>query len=190
MITGVIYKYTSPDGTVYIGQTIDECSRRGSFFLNRNYGGGKFDSARAKFGPENFTYERLVKNTYADKETAKADLDKLETFYIEKYDSYYNGYNSTKGNGVHLKVKNKKGLRHYKDNNSYCELPHLNKHHTTVGMNYKHKPVLQYDLEGNFIAEYSGLSEASRCTKVGLSNISRCCNGISKQCKNFIFKFK
>lgn len=159
MITGVIYKYTSPDGTVYIGQTIDECSCRGSFFLNRNYGGEKFDNARAKFGPENFAYERLVRNTYADKETAKADLDKLETYYIEKYDSYYNGYNSTKGNGVHLKVKNK--------------------HHTTAGMNYKHKPVLQYDLEGNFIAEYSGLSEASRC-----------CNGISKQCKNFIFKFK
>lgn len=69
---------------------------RGSFFLNRNYGG------------ENFTYERLVKNTYANKETAKADY-KLEIFYIEKYDSYYNGYNSTKGNGVHLKVKTLQG---------------------------------------------------------------------------------
>ena len=35
MVVGVVYKYTDPDGKVYIGQTTNECHRRGSFFLYR-----------------------------------------------------------------------------------------------------------------------------------------------------------
>ena len=31
MIEGIIYKYTSPSGKFYIGQTIDEKSRRAQF---------------------------------------------------------------------------------------------------------------------------------------------------------------
>ena len=32
MIKGIIYKYTSPSGKVYIGQTIDEKDRKKAFF--------------------------------------------------------------------------------------------------------------------------------------------------------------
>ena len=77
MITGVIYKYTCPVGKHYIGQTINECYRRGLFFLAKHYGGHKIDRARKEFGPENFTYEILIKNTYADIESAKVDLGNI-----------------------------------------------------------------------------------------------------------------
>lgn len=60
MIRGIIYKYTSPSGKVYIGQTINEKDRRKHFLIQKlSYGGIKIDTARAKYNPENFKYEIL-----------------------------------------------------------------------------------------------------------------------------------
>lgn len=40
MIRGIIYKYTSPSGKVYIGQTINEKDRRKHFLIQKlSYGG-------------------------------------------------------------------------------------------------------------------------------------------------------
>lgn len=48
MIRGIIYKYTSPSGKVYIGQTINEKDRRKHFLIQRlSYGGIKIDTAAA-----------------------------------------------------------------------------------------------------------------------------------------------
>lgn len=182
MVTGVIYKYTSPDGNIYIGQTTNECYRRGSFFLSRHYGGAKFDRAREKFGPQNFSYERLHINTYADAESARLDLDKLETYYIQKYDSINNGYNSYLGNGVHLLPKTQ---RQYKS----CCPPPIKYPSQEEGARRQFKPVAQYDLDSNYITSYKSLSEASRCTGIHLSNISRCCKGQTSRVRKFVFKF-
>lgn len=182
MVTGVVYKYTSPDGTVYIGQTTNECARRGQFFLRASYGGFKIDQARMKFGPENFTYERLHRNTYADIESAKLDLDKLETHYIQEYDSVNNGYNSYIGNGAHLIPRTP---RIYKD----CCAPPVKYQSHEDGARKQFKPVAQYDLEGNYITSYKSVSEASRCTGIHSTNISRCCNGQINRVRKFIFKF-
>lgn len=95
MITGVIYKYTCPVGKHYIGQTINECYRRGLFFLAKHYGGHK---------------------------------------------------NQFRG-------------------------------------------VKQYNLEGELLAIYESLSEASRCTQIDLGNIVKCCQGKAKRVRNFIFKY-
>lgn len=60
---GIIYKYTSPSGKVYIGQTIDEKKRRKEFRnLNIKYAGRKINHARKKYGPENFEYEVLERD--------------------------------------------------------------------------------------------------------------------------------
>lgn len=46
---GIIYKYTSPSGKVYIGQTTQEKRRRKTFLnLNKSYGGVKIDNARRR----------------------------------------------------------------------------------------------------------------------------------------------
>ena len=60
MIKGIIYKYTSPSDKVYIGQTVDERTRRKKFLnTNISYAGLKIDNARKKYGPLNFKYEVL-----------------------------------------------------------------------------------------------------------------------------------
>ena len=54
----------------------------------------------------------------------------------------------------------------------------------------KAKPVLQYDLNGNFIAEYNSISTAARILNVIPSGIGDCCNGKQITAYGFIWKFK
>ena len=51
------------------------------------------------------------------------------------------------------------------------------------------KPVVQYDMDGNFIAEYESAYEAERITGIGHKLISRVCNGDRPHTHGFIFKF-
>lgn len=98
MLIGIIYKYTSPIGKIYIGQTTEERRRRKTFMnLNKTYGGKKIDRARVKYGPANFIYEVLERMSFKDSQEARDKLDELEEFYIRYYDSYKKGYNMTYG---------------------------------------------------------------------------------------------
>lgn len=99
-IKGIIYKYTSPSGKVYIGQTTRERDRRAEFLrLNQPYGGDKINNARKKYLPENFTYEVIESYRFQNEDEAINTLDDREIFWIAYYDSFRNGYNSTLGGG-------------------------------------------------------------------------------------------
>lgn len=54
----------------------------------------------------------------------------------------------------------------------------------------KLKPVLQFDREGNFIAEYESGVEAERITGIHSSDISQCCSERYKTAGSFIWKYK
>lgn len=54
----------------------------------------------------------------------------------------------------------------------------------------KSKPILQYDLEGNFIKEWPSLGEIQRNLNIIKSNISNVCNGVYKSAYNSIWKWK
>lgn len=51
------------------------------------------------------------------------------------------------------------------------------------------KKVLQYSLDGDFVKEYSSISEASRKTGVYVRSISSVCNGRGKTAGGYIWKF-
>ena len=52
------------------------------------------------------------------------------------------------------------------------------------------RKVYQYDLEGNFIAEYKNATEAGRCLGKFNGNIINCCNGRLKSAYNFIWRYE
>lgn len=54
----------------------------------------------------------------------------------------------------------------------------------------KYKPVLQYDLEGNFIKEWESIKQIIETLNYSQSGISNCCRGLYKQAYNYIWKFK
>lgn len=87
-------------------------------------------------------------------------LSFLEDFYIKKY-------NSLKPNGYNMVPGgyNGSGLA-------------------------KGKPIEQYDLDGNYIAEYPSAHEASRSTGINFSSICACARGETKQIKGYQWKYK
>ena len=94
--TGTIYiiKNTIND-KVYIGQTTMSVHERWKAHLkpstHKLKGKYKLYNAMNKYGKENFYYEILEENVPID------ELNQREIDYIAQYDSYFNGYNSTKG---------------------------------------------------------------------------------------------
>lgn len=96
-VTG-IYKLTNIETQqVYIGQARDARERlrehaKCSLKIDCP-GNNKLYPAMQKYGLENFTYELM-------EECAKEDLDEREAYWINYYDSYTYGYNSTRGNKI------------------------------------------------------------------------------------------
>ena len=115
MIEGVIYRYKSPSGKYYIGQTINEERRRRSFLYDESYGGSKIDRARKKYGAKNFEYAVLMKVTGDNPNEVKNYLDTLEIGFIKMYNSIENGYNIVKGGegcvGFHHSNSTKEKIR-------------------------------------------------------------------------------
>ena len=105
---GIVYKYTMPNGKVYIGQTIDEERRRRDFLnINKRYAGNVINNARKKYGPENIKYEKLFEGDFKNIEDANDVLNQMEKYYIQVYNSKDNGYNMTYGgDGVRGLIKN------------------------------------------------------------------------------------
>lgn len=52
------------------------------------------------------------------------------------------------------------------------------------------KPILQFDLNGNFIKEYESITQASKELNIKLDYISACCLGRRRKTKGYVFKFK
>lgn len=96
MRTGNIYIIRNKiNDKVYVGQTTMTVRERFMCHMKpstkkqkRTY---KLYDAVAKYGRENFYVETLETNV------PLGDLNNLEIYYIAKFDSYYHGYNSTKG---------------------------------------------------------------------------------------------
>lgn len=86
----IIYKYTSPSGKSYIGQTNDPARRKR---LHRNVDGCRaLYRAIQKYGWDNMSYEVLETGLTLE------DANRLEAHYIKLHDTMSpNGYNLTSG---------------------------------------------------------------------------------------------
>lgn len=89
---GYIYKITNQvNGKSYIGQTITSINTRMlKHFSNAKKATTGIDYAIQKYGKENFEIEQVC-------ECANENLDDLERYYIQYYNTYNDGYNLTTG---------------------------------------------------------------------------------------------
>lgn len=203
LITGIIYKYTSPSGKVYIGQTLNEKIRRQFFFnLNCSYGGCKIDNTRHKYKPENFTYEILYKGRYNNEIIAKRILNELEVFFIRKFNSFNQGYNCTLG-GESLSGFTHTPSTREKMRKSQLGKPKSKEHienirkslssitfvRNEVFLKAVRKPVAQYTKSNQVVREFISITEATKITGINGSNIGECCYGRRKTAGGYIWKF-
>ena len=106
---GWIYKiYTTKTPYVYIGQTKRKYSTRWKEHIDvamrENYDDYIEDPDRPdlhydmhRYGIDYFIFEVIEQIEDEKQSVVKNRLDELEKYYIELYDSYYNGYNNTRG---------------------------------------------------------------------------------------------
>lgn len=160
-----VYKHTCPNGKAYIGLT---CRNP---LVRWNYGFGYdtqlFGKAVRKYGWQNIKHEILF-----------TDLDEKEAGEVEKklIQEYHTlnpkyGYNINSGGIFGNKISDA-GRQRLAD--------------------YKKKPVNQYSKDGELIAIYSSVKEASEKTGINRGHISEACLGHNqlKTVGGYVWKFQ
>lgn len=186
MIKGIIYKYTSPSDKVYIGQTVDERTRRKKFLnTNISYAGLKIDNARKKYGPLNFKYEVLETISNNNLDSLIEELNKLEIYYIGLYNSFKNGYNMSIGGDGSVGYKLDDEQREKIRKRLLVNNPFKGKKHTQrvkdIISDKNSKPVLQIDMKtGEILNHFKSATHAARA--LGKPNGNK---GITKVCKKY-----
>ena len=194
-----VYKHTSPNGKIYIGITSKNPLKR---WKNGNgYKGNRhFWRAIVKYGWNNFKHEilfsGLTKNEACEKE--------IELIAKYKSNNQKYGYNHTIGGeinrGFHFTLSeeskrmistrmignNNAGNQSGKNNHFYGH------HHSKTAREKisaaQYNPVLQYDKDGNFIAEYANAYQAELQTKIRHS--LDCCKHKRKSAGGYYWRFK
>lgn len=149
-----IYKHENKyNSKVYIGQTIHQDNPQ----LRWDYGNGykqneqnKFYNAIKKYGWNGFTHEIIERDIPTQKET-----NKREIYWINYYDSYRYGYNSTPGGN--------------------CVRRNVSGHSNHM------KPVVCYETQETFACARL----AAEAKKINVLNIKECCKGKTKTAGGF-----
>lgn len=100
ILKGYIYRhYIEIDGKIYsyVGQTVHKPQKRwndGWGYLTEKT---KFSKAIVQYGWDNFKHEILEVVENDNENDMLKLLDELEQYYINQYNSFEDGYNSTKG---------------------------------------------------------------------------------------------
>ena len=130
----------------------------------------------------------------------KQEALNIEEMFIWLFDSTNDGYNiSTYDRNSYKRTDETR--RKTSESMTGEKNPMYGKHHsedTRRKMSEAHKgkiyantkPILQFSKNGEFIAEYPSLHEASRQTGCNNSHISSCCKGERKSTGGFIWKYK
>lgn len=181
------------NGKVYIGQSVDiqyrfNNHKSESFNPKSNAYNTAIHRAIRKYGVDNFSFDIIE----------ECDQDKLrerEIYWIDYYKSFGRGYNLTSGGEGVPTINIKQTQKLWDDGLSVKEIAqNLNcQQHTVIHIlesyekysnqeSYKrgrenarkklHKPIVQYDLHGNFIQKYKSVTEASMLTNIKRNNIS------------------
>lgn len=182
-IAGIYIFRNNINGKCYVGQGISLRKRIKHHFSNIRTQRYDLPLYRAinKYGLHNFTIdilESFVPNNISNEQLIKK-LDKLEIEYIEKYDSYHNGYNCTVGGdygvlGLKMTDAQKKNVsKAVKEN---------------IAKGIIGKRVYMYNFKEKYYIYAWTIKDAANITKLSRSNISKLCNNsyINPYCKNFV----
>jgi group I intron endonuclease len=209
-----IYKITNPNGRIYIGQSINIERRWISYKKLNCKDQPSLYSSLKKYGFKNHKFEVIEECLIEELDNKEIEWGKFYDVLSNKHLNNRLG----KGRGTvseetkKLMSKNSRGIsrgkgmkftEQHKQNISKsktgCKYPNFKtrkdkgiskNNHIEAVIKSKIKPIIQLDLEGNFIKEWESGKEASRVLNINQANINIICNGKGKTYKGFIWKFK
>ena len=155
-----IYKITNKiTGKSYIGQSVNIATRWAAHkSVSRSYetlDGNELHKDILELGLENFSFE-VIEQTSVDK------LDQREVYWIQYYDTYYNGYNHTLGGNGNVRLDYKKIQELWEQGFTSKEIAPIigssrdtiNQALTNLGITTKEKLERSKELIKNSIASY------------------------------------
>ena len=157
---------------VYIGSAMDFYQRKKKHFnslKNKNHHSRYLQNAVNKYGIENFEFGIL--------EYCTESLLEREQYFVNKLNPVYN---------ITRDIINNTPSEESKKKMSISRLKLFQKGLKPNGS----KPIIQTDLKGNFIKEYSSIRQASIELNMDRSGIQRVLYGKYKQMNGYIFKYK
>jgi group I intron endonuclease len=208
-----IYKITSPNNKIYIGQSTNIQKRYSKYKTNQNKSQVKIYNSITKYGWDLHLFEVL-------EECSIENLQSRETFWKEYYINTFGWnnmlfFNIIDGKGGYLSESIKEKMRKPKHSEDFKKNQSENKKgkpiHTDEykkwlsedrkkwDLTYMIKksieanviPVLQFDLEGNLIKEHSSLIEAAiSLGKKQSTSIINCCKNRQKTAYGYYWKYK
>ena len=194
----------------YIGSSLNMPRRHYDHLshLRRNtHHSKKLQASYNKYGEESFVFETIEKiyfNENCTKEYKIQYLESLEQYYLDLYKSYLYGYNCSLKTGYPgipksketvlkanetRKRNNTKHSQETKDRISFVlkNSEKRKKANETLHFNNRIK-VYQYDLEGNFIKEWSSKHEVCNALNIKYANILETVRRENSSLNGFIFK--
>ena len=180
-----IYKITNLiNNKVYIGKGTKISGRIAAhkyLLRNNKHNNCHLQYAWNKYGEQNFTFETI---------------EKCEVSILPQRESYWVEYHKSNNDifGYNLMIVGRKNHHHSNETKEKMSKSSFgkkkSKEHIKNMKLSRYKPVLQYDLNGNFIKEWLGASQIRDELGYNQSNITGVCNGLRKTHKNYIWKYK
>lgn len=189
--TWCVYVHISPSIKYYVGITCQRPESRWRYGKGYEYN-TYFTRAINKYGWDNFQHEVIASNL--TEEEAK-NFEKLLIKKLKSNNQKY-GYNLTEGGdgacgvsrfgednsfyGKHHTEESKQLMKAHRPDMSGANNPFYGKHLSEEAKqkmrDAKSNPVCQFDLDLNFIKEYSSANFAEQCTGIWQSMILGCCH--------------
>ena len=212
---GYIYKIVNDiNDKIYIGKTCATIEERFKEHLRdcqvREKEKRPLYLAMKKYGVEHFTIQQI-------EQCNDADLELREKYWVDYYNSYFQGYNATLGGDGKLLYNHEEILCLLKDGKKPQEIAekfgccvltvYLIARHNGIKlvnplkeqMLVSKKTVYQYDKQNNFLQEFESVNEAARWViknNISKSNINgtsgkicNCANNKAKSAYGFIWKY-
>lgn len=185
--TYTIYIHETPVGKRYVGMT---SFNPPTMRFQRGYRGNKeFWADITKYGWDK------IKTTYVAEANGYVNACVIEKAFIEAYGTMdptlgYNMVNNRQGvKTIAWELPKRKPHRKSGYHHSEETRAKMSEAHRKIS-EARRKEVYQYDLDGNFIARYKSIKEASRAIgKVEAHNrISRVCRGLGKTAYGYVWK--
>ena len=159
-----IYKITNPSGKIYIGQSINIPTRKRKYVSNNTQGQPKIQRSISKYGWENHIFDII-------EECDVAQLNERETYWKQYYlDIFNNDWDMVLFFSLHDSGGGPK---------------------SEAWKQSKYRPMIQYDLYGNFIREWTSSKHYAELH--GLSNgtlITRCLKNKTKTAYGSLWRYK
>ncbi len=171
-----IYKITNPNNDIYIGCTIDFEKRKAKYkLLDKNTKGqrGLFLSFD-KYGYENHEFE-IIDTLIC----SSIEAQSLEMFWIRNLMANKNKWPEM--NGLNLTDGGSGTLGNKRSEFTILKMSKSCKNK---------KPIIQYDMNGNIIAQHESMRAAAKHISVPRTSLYRAVNGLDETYKGFKFKYK